>query len=305
MTMIKQALLLVIVTISWSKEIVADGSSSKSYVGCYVDQAVRGMNGKLIQGQNKMTVESCQQFCNGYNYYGVEWAQECYCSNQVSTYGLAQSDSDCNMKCLGNQNEVCGGNWRLSVYRKPNSVQYAGCYVDNSQRGMNMKLIQGQNTMTVESCQQFCNGYNFFGVEWAQECYCSNQVSTYGLAQSDSDCNMKCLGNKNEVCGGNWRLSVYRSPTAPQYLGCFVDAAQRGMSAKLIIGQSQSMTIESCSQFCSGFTYFGTEWSQECYCSNSVSTLGSANSDAECNMKCAANQNEICGGNWRLSVYHQ
>ena len=35
-------------------------------------------------------------------------------------------------------------------------------------------------------------------------------MSRYGKA-SESDCNMGCTGGQNEVCGGTWRNSIYRT----------------------------------------------------------------------------------------------
>ena len=38
------------------------------------------------------------------------------------------------------------------------------------------------------------------------ECYCSNTYGSYGLA---TNCNMPCLGNRIQVCGGDYANSVY------------------------------------------------------------------------------------------------
>ena len=64
-------------------------------------------------------------------------------------------------------------------------------------------------------------------------------------------------------------------------------------------GSSNSM--QSCTNQCSsaGFIYAGTEFSNECYCSNTLPTSSSSN----CNMGCPGNPAEICGGVSALSVY--
>jgi hypothetical protein len=63
------------------------------------------------------------------------------------------------------------------------------------------------------------------------------------------------------------------------------------------------MTLETCATFCSGFRYFGTEYSGECYCGNALHPSSSAAPLADCAMLCSGNANEFCGGPNRLTLY--
>ena len=45
-------------------------------------------------------------------------------------------------------------------------------------------------------------------LQYSIVCFCGNEYDTYGSAK-ESQCNMKCDGNKNEVCGGDWVNSIY------------------------------------------------------------------------------------------------
>jgi len=83
---------------------------------------------------------------------------------------------------------------------------------------------------------------------------------------------------------------------------------------------TDSMTLELCEQFCSGYTYWGTEYGRECesrshflnlqqplirigYCGNSFSA-GAVNTTAsDCSFPCAGNSSEYCGAGNRLDVY--
>jgi len=51
-------------------------------------------------------------------------------------------------------------------------------------------------------------------IEYAQECYCGNQIAGGGVQQA---CNlqqiMTCAGNPYEYCGGPGFMSLYYSPT--------------------------------------------------------------------------------------------
>jgi hypothetical protein len=63
------------------------------------------------------------------------------------------------------------------------------------------------------------------------------------------------------------------------------------------------MTLEMCADFCTGFTYFGTEYARECYCGNSFNAGSVPAPGTECNFPCANNPLEYCGAGNRLSVY--
>lgn len=67
---------------------------------------------------------------------------------------------------------------------------------------------------------------------------------------------------------------------------------------------SNNMTLEMCAANCAGYTYFGTEYASECYCDNVVGNNTSIDSTGKsCNMACAGNSTEMCGGSARLNLY--
>jgi hypothetical protein len=86
-------------------------------------------------------------------------------------------------------------------------------------------------------------------------------------------------------------------------MGCYSDnvVIARTLARKATAGST--MCTETCAAFCSGFTYFGTEYGDECYCSNVIATTGQPVTDGRCSMVCAANTDEICGGSYGLSMY--
>ncbi|KAI0175889.1 hypothetical protein GGR52DRAFT_334817 [Hypoxylon sp. FL1284] len=88
------------------------------------------------------------------------------------------------------------------------------------------------------------------------------------------------------------------------WYGCQTEATNiRALS--LFTYADDAMTLDSCQTFCSGkgTTYFGVEYARECYCGDKLET-GSAEAPAsDCNMACAGEASEYCGGSDRLSVY--
>ena len=85
-----------------------------SYVGCFVDQDDRDLPDAFMDGN--MSVERCAEHCRNERYFGVQYGNQCFCGNRYGRYGQA-TDADCNMRCSGNQAQLCGGNWRNSVYQ--------------------------------------------------------------------------------------------------------------------------------------------------------------------------------------------
>ena len=65
-------------------------------------------------------------------------------------------------------------------------------------------------------CQEYCNteGYSHAGVQSGVQCFCGNeQPAQQFLATQQSECNVACPGDKSIMCGGGWRMNVYRTAT--------------------------------------------------------------------------------------------
>ncbi|XP_063406451.1 uncharacterized protein LOC134690412 [Mytilus trossulus] len=68
---------------------------------------------------NYMTITRCSKYCcsmSNYTYIGTEVGWECYCGNDSSQF-IPMPETDCIHRCDGNQEEKCGGYWRLSIYK--------------------------------------------------------------------------------------------------------------------------------------------------------------------------------------------
>lgn len=70
------------------------------------------------------------------------------------------------------------------------------------------------------------------------------------------------------------------------------------------------MTIEKCLSRCWNYKYAGVEYGQECWCGNSLNTVGDAGAtpssnltDSKCGFKCPGNASEFCGAGGALNLY--
>ncbi len=177
--------------------------------------------------------------------------------------------------------------------------------------------------MTIELCANFClPTYGIFGIEYSGECYCGNSLGTGSVVAPSTDCNMACGGDHNEICGAGNRLSIYLKdgysvPAAPQHVpkvhgfawaGCY----REGNNTRALSGATKvdytNMSVEICAEFCIGnsLLLMGVEYGGECYCGSVAqwATTGSVlASTSDCNMLCAGNASEYCGGPNRLDLY--
>ncbi|XP_062568005.1 uncharacterized protein LOC134230252 [Saccostrea cucullata] len=90
---------------------------------------------------------------------------------------------------------------------------YVGCFEDNSGRLLKGPEIKTQESMSNALCIRECYslGYPYSGTEYGQECFCGNgEHLSPDFKRNDAEClSMVCFGNKNEFCGGFWRIAVY------------------------------------------------------------------------------------------------
>ncbi|CAM9604350.1 unnamed protein product [Sphacelaria rigidula] len=83
-------------------------------------------------------------------------------------------------------------------------------------------------------------------------------------------------------------------------IGCFKDvSSDRILENKW---EHPDMTAEMCSNYCEGNVYFGTQYSNECWCGNEDSVIGK-HGTTQCTMMCAGAADETCGGRLAMNVY--
>ncbi|KAH8801571.1 heme peroxidase [Xylogone sp. PMI_703] len=89
---------------------------SYTYYGCQTEaNGIRALSSTSF-ASDSMTLEICEEFCQGYTYWGAEYGRECYCGNSWNTGSIAAPDSDCSFPCANNTLEYCGAGNRLSAY---------------------------------------------------------------------------------------------------------------------------------------------------------------------------------------------
>jgi hypothetical protein len=291
-------------------------SSDYAYEGCFTDsQASRAFTGAVFY-DGALTIGKCASNCVNFKYFGLEYGGECYCGNQRSPSSTSAQESDCNMACSGNSQEICGAGDRLSVYSNSKYVEpatpsssaysYLGCYDDP----VNPRLLQDDstvtNSMSIENCAAYCTNSTYFGVEHGSECYCDDTLPSDAVKKPESECFFRCAGNSDEICGAGFRINVYKSNTIAAlgytYQGCRTDS----VGARVLTEKStwsNTLTYESCASFCSGYLYFGVEYAAECFCGNEFTNPTNSAPEDECSMACSGDPTKKCGGPSRLNLF--
>ena len=202
---------------------INNGTEYKSD-GCWTDsQQARTLTGANYAASD-MSVEKCQKLCDGYAVFGVEYGTECWCGNTVAATSSQAPLSDCSFNCPGDSTEKCGAGDRMNLYRRAGApfvppsnkatiggYKYSSCRTEasNGVRALSSASYVNSTGMTNEYCSQRCAGFNYFGTEYGQECYCGDSFNTGSVVAAESDCSFKCPGDATELCGAGNRLTVY------------------------------------------------------------------------------------------------
>ncbi|CAC9885215.1 unnamed protein product, partial [Aureobasidium pullulans] len=89
-------------------------------------------------------------------------------------------------------------------------------YVNNGFRTLNA-LSTTLTGMTVEYCQTYCTkrGYQYSGLENGNQCYCDLAINPTAIIANQANftkgCNIFCPGNRSEICGGAFYMSLYNN----------------------------------------------------------------------------------------------
>ncbi|GAM89397.1 hypothetical protein ANO11243_074350 [Dothideomycetidae sp. 11243] len=224
-------------------------AGNKTYAGCWSDNAnnIRTLTFMAYDVTNN-TIEACTSYCTnaGYSIAGVEYGTQCFCGNAITGYAGQTVDNGCTMPCSGNSSEICGDSNRISLFSNGPPTQYAlagtpefvgnygslFCYTEaTTGRALSGISYSDPANMTLESCAAFCNGYPYFGTEYASQCFCGSYLNAGSVIAPTGDCSSPCVGNPSELCGGASRLTVYTLLS-----GSNVSTISQGAAPTTIVG---------------------------------------------------------------------
>ncbi|CAM9274851.1 unnamed protein product [Laminaria digitata] len=235
-------------------ECSSSAPSRTAVVGCFADSSRNRLldSEPLVlgeMGRDGMSPQVCSEHCSGFEYFGVEFARECFCGTAEEFASAVPSDQ-CGLNhvslCTGDATVACGGNGAIRVYQRtddtpsptttpestpaptvvptvdptfppptPSATEFAlaGCFTDSKSSRV-MEFQMSDSEMSAEICFDMCNdGTNtHFGTQFASECWCAvdADLTLNGAMRSIDECDFLCAGTTSgEFCGGRNRLSAY------------------------------------------------------------------------------------------------
>jgi hypothetical protein len=95
------------------------------------------------------------------------------------------------------------------------SNRYVGCFEDRGNpwgtSGRDLSdYSERDGDMTIDKCVSICKdkGYKYAGAQYSKWCFCGNKYGSNGIS---NNCHMSCAGNNDQICGGSYANSIYRT----------------------------------------------------------------------------------------------
>lgn len=202
-------------------------------------------------------------------------------------------------------NAACQAACQASRYTLAGTEYSGECYCDNQLRNGGGLAPDGD-----AKCNMNCNGNQ------TEICGGSDRLTLFQYFNGqDSSSSTATTASATAATSGGSVSVISTSSSAPtatglppgfEYKGCYVDSA----NGQRIMNNEQpadsSMTIQSCAYACArlGYEIAGMEYASQCFCDSVVRQGAQPASDpSTCNMGCAGDSSQICGGPNRVSIY--
>ncbi|RIA97316.1 WSC domain-containing protein [Glomus cerebriforme] len=111
------------ITIEEKLNIMDNINKEPNYKGCFEDNKICGQRilGNKCETLDTITVNLCIDYCRegNFKYAGLETSNQCFCGNSYGDMERLLPSEYCSASCGGNNSQICGGIWALSIYEVP------------------------------------------------------------------------------------------------------------------------------------------------------------------------------------------
>eukprot|EP00057_Strongylocentrotus_purpuratus_P025532 XP_011680006.1 PREDICTED: cell wall protein DAN4 [Strongylocentrotus purpuratus] len=139
-----------------------------------------------------------------------------YGQSSTPTRGLTCSGDEDNLaECTLFSNAACSIGGAASCH----GDGYIGCFKDDERDRVLPGLQLASSLMSISFCIKYCNestraNYTYAGLEHGYACYCHSGEASDDFARhgevSDANCQIPCLGDPTDSCGGSLYIAVFR-----------------------------------------------------------------------------------------------
>ncbi|KAG6979853.1 WSC domain-containing protein [Fusarium oxysporum f. sp. conglutinans] len=194
--------------------------------GCYARQQDTGNHSVLIFDEvnhvKPMSIVACQSYCLSYSWYvfGLQNGDSCLCDSRLRMDSRLVNDSKCNIHCNGNTTNLCGGSDAVQVFSDESLLRVEhtslGCFIQNDSKHVLDGETIDEKDMSVEKCASICTinkKSDFFSLSEGSICTCGQKVATWAKKTDAGECNVKCIDQMGDTCGGKGRAEVHTTKT--------------------------------------------------------------------------------------------
>ncbi|KAG7428355.1 Glucan 1,3-beta-glucosidase [Fusarium oxysporum f. sp. raphani] len=194
--------------------------------GCYARQQDTGNHSVLIFDEvnhvKPMSIVACQSYCLSYSWYvfGLQNGDSCLCDSRLRMDSRLVDDSKCNIHCNGNTTNLCGGSDAVQVFSDESLLRVEhtslGCFIQNDSKHVLDGETIDEKDMSVEKCASICTinkKSDFFSLSEGSICTCGQKVATWAKKTDAGECNVKCIDQMGDTCGGKGRAEVHTTKT--------------------------------------------------------------------------------------------
>ncbi|WVR09514.1 hypothetical protein IAU60_006582 [Kwoniella sp. DSM 27419] len=265
--------------------------SGWDYVGCVTEGSKRALPAKSYT-DSAMTAELCTSYCKtqGYSLAGLQGWNQCYCDNALRNgLGTSAAAWTCDQTCGGDNTEICGGHWKMSLYQAS-----SGSATPSSSRAATSSARASSSSRAVSSSSRAVSSS-------------SRAVSSSSRAASSSVASSAKPTSSSKPASSSARASTAVltesvAPVATSYVGCFNSWSGRTLNGIGIT--SNTITPVTCTRYCTdkGYGFAAVTGGNQCWCGNTLD-ISKQDSESTCTTPCTADKSYICGGPNRTSVY--
>ncbi|KPM42732.1 hypothetical protein AK830_g3796 [Neonectria ditissima] len=257
---------------------INDKIGTWDFQGCWTEAANgRALNSKTY-AKDDMTLDSCAAFCDGYDFFGVEYGRECYCGSKPNTGSVkADNQKDCSFICPGDKTQYCGAGNRLQLYTKA--------------------------TVVASSTSSLTPSTSLSTIATSSDASASSTIASTKTTDGTTVISTTTSASKSatpSIFEGNKNFTNY---------SCISEPSNGRLLGKQVLNDNK-MTIKMCLESCYDYKFAGVEYGVECWCGNTLNLNGNTGatpgknvSDSDCNFRCPGDTLVFCGAGNRLNMY--
>jgi hypothetical protein len=192
-------------------------------LGCYssgidLTKSTRVLILDKLSHVKPMSILACQAYCLSQSLplFGLQNGDSCLCDDRLRMDSRRIHNWSCKSRCSGGP-KVCGREQdAIEVFSsyEETGVEYTsiGCFVSKDERVIRGKDYITWENRTLEECASFCTvclETDYFALQKDNLCVCGNELNPRATKVSMEECDLECMGENRDTCGGKGRTKVY------------------------------------------------------------------------------------------------